>query len=388
MESTCTPDSGARSDKVGMAETLFTAIDESGSRAKAAVAAPKLTVIIGCFNYARFLPAAIDSVLAEDVGAQIIVIDDCSTDNSREVMASYGDRIIPIYQPVNQGVGAGFNAGFEKATGDLVYFLDADDFVLPGGLKRALANHETGVLIYHYRMRYANEAGDLSGVHPAPELPLATGDISRQLRELGRYNTNVTSGLIFAREGLEKVMPIRAEDFRISGEGYLVAVIPLYGPTRTYDDVLSAYRLHGAQNWKVATDFGERARKGLAHDVKRYEAIRTHAEILGLPVASDLGDADLLHLNDRLISLAFAPAEHPVPGDSISRVVKLAKAVRPEGSSRSELIARQIWWSAMGVVPGGLRRELLRWRMDPNARPRWVAALGRQVRKRFGVIMR
>ena len=194
-------------------------------------------------------------MLSEDIGAQLIVVDDCSSDNSRNVMRSYGDRIIPVFQERNQGQGAVFNAGWAQSSGDLIYFLDADDFVLPGSLKRALELHEPGVLLHHFRMRYADEEGNLAGVHPPMEVPLATGDISRQLREQGRYTTNVTSGLIFAREALEKVMPVDAASFRISAEGYLVSVVPMYGQTRSHEHQLAAYRLHTAQNWKAQTDF-------------------------------------------------------------------------------------------------------------------------------------
>lgn len=349
---------------------------------------PSVSVIITCYNYGRFLTAAIDSVLAEDVGAEIIVVDDCSSDNSRDVMRSYGDKIIPVFQPHNQGHGGAFNAGWAKATGDIIYFLDADDFVLPGGLKRGLQMFEPGVLLYQFRMRYSDEAGTLAGVHPPMEMPLGVGDISRQLREQGRFYTNVTSGLLFSREGLEKVMPIDAEDYRMSAEGYLVSVLPLYGPCRSFDDTMSSYRLHGAQNWKAQADFGARARKGLNHDFHRYEAIRKHAERQGLPVAANLGDADLLHLNDRLISLAFAPGEHLIPGDSIARVARLAKAVRPEAVSRSEIAARWLWWTAMELLPGGVRRQLLRWKMDPKTRPAWLANFGRFARRRLGVFMR
>lgn len=351
-------------------------------------ALPRISVIIGCFNYGRYLSQAIDSVLNENVGAEIIVVDDCSTDNSREVMRSYGDRIIPVFQPENQGQGAGFNAGWVRATGDLIYFLDADDFVLPGGLKQALELHVPGILLHHFRMRYTDETGALAGVHPPMQVPLAQGDISRQLRENGRYTTNVTSGLIFSREGLEKVMPIDASAFRISAEGYLVATVPLYGPTRAHDLQLSAYRLHKAQNWKAGTDFGARARKGLKHDADRYAAIRAHAAKLGLPVADNLGDADIEHLNDRLISLSFAPEQHPASGDSIGRVVTLAKAAKAEGASARANLARWAWWTMMGVLPGGPRRQLLRWKMDPATRPAWLAATGRFLRTRLGIVMR
>lgn len=350
-------------------------------------ALPTVSVIITCYNYGRFLPAAIDSVLAENVSAEIIVVDDCSTDDSRDVMRRYGDRIIPIFQTHNQGHAGAFNAGWARATGDFIYFLDADDFVLQGGLRRALQNCEPGVLLYQYRMRYADEMGVLAGIHPSPRLHLGSGDLSQQLRNEGRFHVNVTSGLLFAREGLQKVMPIDAAAFRISGEGYLVSVIPLYGPVRSYDETLSAYRLHAAQNWKVRSDFAARARKGLDHDFQRYAAIRQHAAKLDLPVAVNLGDADLPHLNDRLLSLSFAPDEHPIAGDSIARVVRLAKAAHPHDASSGEYVARWLWWTAMGILPGGARRTLLRWKMDPNVRPGWVSGLARFARRRFGIFM-
>ena len=109
------------------------------------------------------------------MGAQIIVVDDCSSDDSRDVMRLYGDRIVPVFQPHNQGHGGAVNAGWEQATGNLIHFLDAEDFVLPGGLKQALQNCEPGVLLYQYRMRYANESGALAGLHPAKEIPLGVG---------------------------------------------------------------------------------------------------------------------------------------------------------------------------------------------------------------------
>src|SRR3990167_6113302 len=93
--------------------------------------APALSVIITNYNYARYLPTAIENVLSQDEAIELIVVDDCSTDNSRDVIEPYGDRLIPVLLPVNRGQGAGFNAGFAKAHGELVMFLDADDFLLP-----------------------------------------------------------------------------------------------------------------------------------------------------------------------------------------------------------------------------------------------------------------
>lgn len=87
----------------------------------------RVSVVIPAYNRAKRLPRAINSVLAQaPAEVEIIVVDDGSTDDTRSVVARYGDRVRYIYQP-NAGVGAARNAGMRHATGELVAFLDSDD---------------------------------------------------------------------------------------------------------------------------------------------------------------------------------------------------------------------------------------------------------------------
>ena len=92
----------------------------------------KISAIITTYNYARFLPAAIESVLGQTrVPDEIVVVDDGSTDNTREVVASYAERGVRyVYQP-NGGASAARNRGLRETTGELVAFLDGDDRWLP-----------------------------------------------------------------------------------------------------------------------------------------------------------------------------------------------------------------------------------------------------------------
>src|SRR5437762_9779476 len=101
---------------------------------------PRLaSIIIDNYNYGRFLRDAIDSALAQTYPhAEVIVVDDGSTDNSREVIASYGDRIKPILKE-NGGQGSAFNAGFAASSGDVILFLDADDLLVSTAAERAVA---------------------------------------------------------------------------------------------------------------------------------------------------------------------------------------------------------------------------------------------------------
>jgi glycosyltransferase involved in cell wall biosynthesis len=69
---------------------------------------PLVSVIINNYNYGRFLGEAIDSVLNQTYQrTETIVVDDGSTDNSREIIAGYGDRIIPVLK-ANGGQNSGF----------------------------------------------------------------------------------------------------------------------------------------------------------------------------------------------------------------------------------------------------------------------------------------
>ncbi len=95
---------------------------------------PKISVIIGTFNCSRYLPEAIESVLAQTYSDyEIIVVDDGSTDNTNEVVIPFRDRVQYIWQE-NRGVGSARNTGMRRASGEYVVFLDADDLLLPDKL--------------------------------------------------------------------------------------------------------------------------------------------------------------------------------------------------------------------------------------------------------------
>lgn len=87
-----------------------------------------VSVIMPNYNYGNLMSRAIDSVLTQDYSnLELIIVDDGSTDNSRDVIESYRDkRIVKVYQS-NQGVSSARNLGIKKARGAFVAFLDSDD---------------------------------------------------------------------------------------------------------------------------------------------------------------------------------------------------------------------------------------------------------------------
>jgi glycosyltransferase involved in cell wall biosynthesis len=100
---------------------------------------PGVSVVIPAYNYARFLPAAVESCLRQDYpNFEVLVIDDGSKDNTREVMAKYGPPVRYVYQ-TNAGLSAARNTGIREAKFDYVAFLDADDLLLPTHLSASMA---------------------------------------------------------------------------------------------------------------------------------------------------------------------------------------------------------------------------------------------------------
>lgn len=89
-----------------------------------------MSVIIPCYNGAKFLRQAVDSALSQTYpNVEVVVVNDGSTDDSGSIARSYGDRIVLVEQP-NSGLSAARNAGIAASSGELITLLDADDILL------------------------------------------------------------------------------------------------------------------------------------------------------------------------------------------------------------------------------------------------------------------
>jgi len=95
---------------------------------------PSVSVVIPCYNAEKWITRCIQSALDQhNVNVEIIVIDDGSTDNSLQIIKSFGDRV-RWKAGTNQGACRARNCGLELASSDFIIFLDADDYIEPGSL--------------------------------------------------------------------------------------------------------------------------------------------------------------------------------------------------------------------------------------------------------------
>ncbi len=123
---------------------------------------PRVSVIIPVYNCERYISQAIESILAQTYQSyEIIVIDDGSTDNTRLVLQPYIETIHYVYQE-NQGVSVARNHGIDLARGELIAFLDADDFFLPDKLTAQVGvfDAQPNLGIVHSGWRRVNQEGE------------------------------------------------------------------------------------------------------------------------------------------------------------------------------------------------------------------------------------
>ena len=245
----------------------------------------RVSVVIDNYNYARFLPRAIDSALAQTwPQVEVVVVDDGSQDESRQVIASYADRVRAVFKS-NGGQGSALNAGFEQSSGDVVVFLDADDALHPTAIERAVPFFDDPEVVkVHWPLCVIDEDGEPTGQRH-PDDPMPDGDFRARLLELGPTNVlgPPMSGNAWSRRFLREVLPIPEERYRISADKYLLELAPFFGVIRALADPEGVYRRHRTSS-QLTQGLQERLRRELALYDDYCDFLRRHFAARGIDV--------------------------------------------------------------------------------------------------------
>lgn len=196
-----------------------------------------VSVIIPAYNSATRIHLALDSALAQDVPLEIIVINDCSTDNLDEVMAQYEQhpQIRYIKNETNLRVAATRNKGVALARGAYIAFLDSDDYWEKDKLKKQLAlMAQTGSVICSTARELMNPDGSLTG-HIIPVQTEYT------YRDLLRHNPINCSSVLIKTE-VARQFPMHHDD---AHEDYLMwmEVLRVYDRGCAINEPLLKYRV-------------------------------------------------------------------------------------------------------------------------------------------------
>ena len=319
-------------------------------------------VIINC-NYAAYLQEAAHSALTQTYkSVEVIVVDDGSTDASRAMIRAMQPHVRPVFQ--NQaGHVAAFNAGYAAAAGDVILFLDADDWLDAECICEVMRAWTPMLAKVQFRLRTV----DADGVDQNMPFPYFAPDLTpqavlRQSLSTGFYPWTVSTGNAYSREYLKKVMPIPEDRIFKSPDGYVNKLAPLYGEICTVDRILGNYRVHGKNAW---------AQSGAALNVDgiiravRFDALlhREFAERAaeaGYRVEPYESTAVPQMLEVRLLSLRLSPAQHPIDGDRRLQLVRLGLRASWRAANISAVgrVAWMFWFITLGFVPMTFVRRL------------------------------
>lgn len=128
---------------------------------------PKISIVIPTYNSARFIGDALNSVIAQKIdNLETIVVDDGSSDNTREVVKSFGKEIKYLWQE-NRGAAAARNVGIKAAGGEWIAFLDSDDCWDPNYLNNfsSIVKNSVDIGLFYCGKRWVDIIGnDLPGI--------------------------------------------------------------------------------------------------------------------------------------------------------------------------------------------------------------------------------
>jgi glycosyltransferase involved in cell wall biosynthesis len=213
----------------------------------------KTSCLISNYNYGQFVTEAVESALNQTVKFdEIIIVDDASTDNSVEILAKLAqeNNLTCIFKQNNQGQLSCFNEAFLAATGDIIFFLDADDIYDHKYLEEALIFYKRHIECDFMFCAY-QKIGVSKGVFKAYENDLDLGYSVIKTLYNSQWIGSVTSTLSIRREVLKKVLPIpHLEDWRVRADDCLVWGTSLVGAKKFYmSKPLVMYRIHEKNNY-------------------------------------------------------------------------------------------------------------------------------------------
>lgn len=203
----------------------------------------KISVLMCNYNYGDFVGQAIESVLSQTLpDFEFIIVDDGSTDHSVSEISRFNDHRIKLIFKENGGQASAFNVGIRHCTGDLISFLDSDDWWLPQKLETVLCTMQAskaqiGVVQHQLTVWCEGQEWPYKRILP-------TGDCFAEMKATGRLDYFVpTSGIAVPANICRKVFPV-PESLRVCADAFVTRTSIAFGKLLSIPESLGYYRKH------------------------------------------------------------------------------------------------------------------------------------------------
>ncbi|SOB91247.1 glycosyltransferase involved in cell wall bisynthesis [Ureibacillus xyleni] len=204
-----------------------------------------ISTIITNYNYEKYIADAIQSVLNQTYNNyEIIIVDDGSTDHSLDIIYEYKQNypdVIKVIEQENSGQAVAFNNAFKLARGEIIAFLDADDYWYSNKLEKIAKYHQTYPAIQHNL-----------NVNNKEKITILEDQVQKQQYAWENYNFGgyvPTSGLSFVKDVVAFVFPIQDNGFKVCADWYLKCMFLNEFDIFSLNESLGCYRAHESNNW-------------------------------------------------------------------------------------------------------------------------------------------
>ena len=292
--------------------------------------AAKIAVIIPAYNQAQYLTKAIQSVLEQTLpDFELIVVDDGSTDETRQLLDGIRDNRLRVIHQSNAGLPSARNTGLQKSSASLVTFLDSDDYFLPDKLEilsMYLEEHpEIGLVAG--KAKYIDHAGNAMVRPESPPVPLS-------MHALLLENPICVSGIMLRREWLKRVGAFD-ETLRACEDWDLWLRLLAAGcPMAWVDHPVVAYRIHPGQ----MTGQAQRMQKAIFTVLDKFFAEqRLPDEIVARK--NDAYASAMVHS----AAFAYLSGEYEVGSSNLAEAIRLSPAFKD--NHYKKLLGLLVGWS-------------------------------------------
>jgi len=244
---------------------------------------------------------------------------------------------------------------------------------------------EAGLAKIQYRLAVVDRQGEsCHNSFPYFSKDLTPEEVMRRSTKYGFYPWTVSSGNAYSREYLSAIMPICTSRFPKVPDGYANKLAPLFGRVKSLPKILGAYRVHGANDLAQQKDSQRPPQfsRFVRFERDLHEHFTEMASRQGYSVVPYERAPVPQHLEYRILSYRYTRAEHPIPGDSVWKL--LALGLRSAASAPDlNLPGRSfwaIWFVALTTVPTAILGPIMNLARSTDNRARlarWLIRLSR-----------
>lgn len=210
---------------------------------------PLVSILINNYNYANFLCESIDSALGQSYPhIEVIVVDDGSTDNSQKIIKEYDDKIVSVFKE-NGGQASAFNAGFKESQGDIIIFLDSDDYFAKNKVESILnifLKYEDIGWLFHPLQVVDVNGNKLSATDNENKSESFLVDFRGNMMrgDMPDFMLPATTGLCFRKDLLKLFFPV-PNQLKISTDNFLRIASLHLSPGYILNSKIAVHRVHG-----------------------------------------------------------------------------------------------------------------------------------------------